>query len=156
MRTVTCVARAYLLAGLSIAVALLFTARAEARDYDAVCMDVAVPEGVLADEVFAVTITVENTGTEPWEGWPIRLRSVNPQNNQVWGTDYILIAQGSVVQPGTQYVFRSHLRHRTTRVPPAFNGRCARTSRAGSAMSRPSARSRCSPDLPARPPVLRP
>ena len=28
-----------------------------------------------AHEVFAVTITLRNTGTQAWEGWPIRLRS---------------------------------------------------------------------------------
>ena len=74
----------------------------------------------MADEVFSVAITVENTGTEPWEGWPIRLRSVNAQNNQVWGTDYILIAQGSVVQPGTRYVFRSNLRAPHDAGPASF------------------------------------
>jgi hypothetical protein len=81
-----------------------------AAEFDAAFVGLSAPRQVQAGEVFAAIITVRNTGTQPWEGWPFRLRSVNPANNTVWGTDYILIAQGTVVQPGSNYVFRSNLR----------------------------------------------
>jgi hypothetical protein len=38
------------------------------------------------------------------------LRSINPKTNTIWGADYILIAQGTLVRPGTEYTFRSFLR----------------------------------------------
>lgn len=79
-------------------------------EYDAASVGMTAPDRVRAGEVFTAAITMRNTGTTPWQGWPIRLRSVNPRSNTVWGTDYILIAQGTVVQPGTEYTFRSQLR----------------------------------------------
>jgi hypothetical protein len=81
-----------------------------ALDYDAQFVRMKVPDRVAAHEVFPVAITVRNTGTKTWEEWPIRLRSVHPQNNLTWGTSYILIAQGTAVQPGDEYTFRSYLR----------------------------------------------
>ena len=82
----------------------------ETPDYDAVFVGLTAPDQVRTDEVFPVAITMRNTGTKPWEGWAIRLRSINPKTNTVWGTDYILIAQGTVVRPGDEYPFRSRLR----------------------------------------------
>ncbi len=79
-------------------------------DYDAAFVRMAAPEKVTASAVFAVTITVRNTGTRTWEGSPIRLRTINPRNAMTWGTDYILIAQGTAVAPGDEYAFRSNLR----------------------------------------------
>jgi hypothetical protein len=81
-----------------------------AADYDATFVRMEVPDRVMAREVFAVTITLQNTGTMPWEGSPVRLRFVNPRNDLSWGTDYILIAQGTTVRPGEEYSFRSNLR----------------------------------------------
>ena len=80
------------------------------QDYDGAFVRMRVPERVQAHQVFPVTITVRNTGSQTWEGWPIRLRSVNPPNNRTWGTDYILIAQGTAVKAGEEYAFRSHLK----------------------------------------------
>jgi len=82
----------------------------ETLDYNAAFIGMAAPDRVGAGEVFAVTITLRNTGTQPWEGWPLRLRSINPKTNTVWGTDYILIAQGTTVRPGDEYTFRSQLK----------------------------------------------
>lgn len=79
-------------------------------DFDAACVAVAVPERVHAGEVFPVAITLRNTGARLWEGWPVRLRSFPVTTNPPWGTDYILIAQGTVVHPGSNYTFRSYLR----------------------------------------------
>ena len=53
----------------------------------------------------APLITLRNTGTNAWQGWAIRLRSIAPRTNSAWGTDYILIAQGTVVQPGSNHSF---------------------------------------------------
>jgi len=78
--------------------------------YDAAFVGMTVPDRVRAAEVFPVAITLRNTGTNAWQGWAIRLRSIAPRTNSAWGTDYILIAQGTVVQPGSNYSFRSHLR----------------------------------------------
>ncbi len=79
-------------------------------DYDAAFVSMTAPERVTAGEVFAVRITMRNTGTKAWEGGAFRLCSTNPRSNSTWGTDYILIAQGTIVQPGTEYVFRSYLK----------------------------------------------
>ncbi|NQT37204.1 MAG: hypothetical protein HQ581_06930 [Planctomycetes bacterium] len=81
-----------------------------AAEYDAALVGMSVPKKVTAGEVFAATISMRNTGTKAWGGWPIRLRSVNPQDNLSWGTNYILIAQGTSVRPGEEYTFRSNLR----------------------------------------------
>jgi hypothetical protein len=78
--------------------------------YDAAFVGLAAPERVTAYEVFPVTITLRNTGLDPWEGGAIRLRAVNPPNDRTWGTDYILIAQGTAVRSGQEYTFRSHLK----------------------------------------------
>lgn len=84
-------------------------------ELDAAFVSMTVPEKVAASEVFPVAITMRNTGAEPWEGWPIRLRSISPKGGATkggatWGTDYILIAQGTTVSPGDEYTFRSALR----------------------------------------------
>lgn len=87
----------------------------ETPAYDAAYVRMTVPDQVRAGEVFTVSITMRNLGTTPWQGWPIRLRSLSPKTNTVWGTDYILIAQGIEVRPGSEYTFRSQLR--APRVP---------------------------------------
>ena len=89
---------------------LLATAPGDAPSCNAVFVAMSVPEKVAACEVFPVTVTMRNTGTATWQGWPICLRSVNPRGNVTWGTDYILIAQGTAVKPGEEYTFRSNLR----------------------------------------------
>ena len=101
--------------GMLAATLVLVTGSAAAElqggaEFDAALVRMTAPEQVTASEVFPVAITLQNTGTKTWEGSPIRLRSVNPRNNTVWGTAYILIAQGTVVKPGDEYTFRSHLR----------------------------------------------
>ncbi len=89
---------------------LLAMAPGDAPNFNAVYVDMSVPEQVAAGEVFPVTVTMRNTGTATWQGRPICLRSVNPRGNVAWGTDYILIAQGTAVKPGEEYTFRSNLR----------------------------------------------
>ena len=106
--------------GLMLAVSGASGATPAGPGYDAVFVGMTVPDRVRATEVFPATITLRNTGTNPWQGWPIRLRSVNPKTNTVWGTDYILIAQGTVVQPGSNYTFRSHLRAPRETGPAGF------------------------------------
>ena len=79
-------------------------------DYDAAFVRITVPDRVTAHQVFSVAITMRNTGAKPWGGWPIRLRSVGPQNHLKWGTRYILIAQGTSVKRDEDYTFRSRLK----------------------------------------------
>ncbi|MGB2819994.1 MAG: NBR1-Ig-like domain-containing protein [Phycisphaerae bacterium] len=97
-------------AALMIAAAGLAGEARAGTDYDAAFVRMDAPDRVTVHEVFTVKIAMRNTGTKPWGGWPIRLRSVNPRNNKTWGTDYILIAQGTRVAPGQEYTFTSRLR----------------------------------------------
>jgi hypothetical protein len=108
------------LAGFGASLVMIPTPTGVAADYDAAYVGMTVPNPVRAGDVFAVTVTMRNMGTQPWEGWPIRLRTINPTNHTVWGTDYILIAQGSVVPPGSNYVFRSNLRAPRETGPASF------------------------------------
>lgn len=102
--------------------------RAEATrsNDDAVFVRMTAPGQVMAHEVFAVTITMRNTGGQTWEGWPIRLRSINPTNNLTWGTDYLLIAQGTAVKSGDEYTFRSNLRAPGRLGPASFQWQICR------------------------------
>ena len=98
-------------AGLLLSVAVGSAAEPKAgTDYDAAFVRMDAPSQVSAYEVFTAKITMRNTGTKPWGGWPILLRAISPRNNQTWGTDYILIAQGTRVAPGQEYTFTSRLR----------------------------------------------
>jgi hypothetical protein len=81
-----------------------------ASEYDAEFVGLKVPDSVVAWEVFPAEVTLRNIGTRPWEGAAIRLRSAAPRGAAVWGTDYVLIAQGTSVAPGAAYTFRSLLR----------------------------------------------
>lgn len=78
--------------------------------YDAEFVDIKVPEEVKAGEVFSAQITMRNTGSKPWESWPLRLRTVGPENNTRWGTSYIIVQQGTTVEDGQEYTFQSNLR----------------------------------------------
>ena len=78
--------------------------------YDAAFVSLVAPERVTAREVFPVTVTMRNTGTQTWEGPSIRLRTAHPPNDRTLGTEYVLIAQGTSVKAGAEYAFRSHLK----------------------------------------------
>ena len=69
-------------------------------EYDAAFVKMIVPDKVASHEVFPVTIAVRNTGPRTWEGPSVRLRSISPPNNRTWGTDYVLITQGTAVKAG--------------------------------------------------------
>ena len=100
------------LAFAAVAVASASAARGAqtAPDHDSAFVRMAVPARLTACDVFSVAITVRNTGTKPWAGPSFRLRSADPRNNVTWGTNYILIAQGTSVGPGREYTFKSRLR----------------------------------------------
>lgn len=102
---IVCVAAAF-----SIGAHTLGAEAIGAADYDAAFVGMRVPDKVAAWEVFPVAVTMRNTGTRPWEGAPIRLRAADSRESAAWGTDYILIAQGTTVAPGAEYTFRSNLR----------------------------------------------
>jgi len=98
-------------------------------DYDAAFVSQAVPEEVAAHEVFSVKITLRNTGTQSWGSWPIRLRSVGPENNTRWGTSYILVRQGRRVESGQEYTFASRLRAPGEAGQAAFQWRMCKDGR---------------------------
>ncbi len=110
MRAIPCATLVCLAAGVYLTAAALFGAEQTTPEYDATFLGMTIPERVKADEAFAVTVTMRNTGSKPWQGADFRLRSVDSKSNALWGTGYILIAQGTVVQPGKEYSFRSHLK----------------------------------------------
>ena len=91
-------------------VVVMVVGAAAGGEYAAAFVRMTAAEKVTAGEVFAVKITMRNTGTKAWGGPAIRLRSVGPRKSPAWGTDYILIAQGKSVRPGQEYTFRSHVR----------------------------------------------
>jgi len=86
----------------------------KAPEWDAKFVKMVVPESVAADQVFAVKITVKNTGTETWreapDVVPTSLRSESPRDNETWGTKYIIQGQGTVVAPGKEFTYQSNLR----------------------------------------------
>src|SRR5574340_1819329 len=100
----------WLLATLSMTAGLMGSPSPPKPGYDAAFVRMSAPESVRTHEAFPVTITVRNTGAQTWEGAAIRLRSTDSANRSAWGTDYILIAQGTTVKPGEEYAFRSYLK----------------------------------------------
>src|SRR5437016_3039402 len=86
----------------------------EAAEWDAKFVKMDVPKTVAADQVFAVKITMKNTGTETWkEGRdivPTSLRSQSPEDNKTWGTNFIIQGQGTTVAPGQEFTYQSNLR----------------------------------------------
>ncbi len=86
----------------------------KAAGWDAKYVKMDVPQAVRADQVFAVKITMKNAGTETWkEGrdiTPTSLRSQSPDDNDTWGTSYIIQGQGTAVAPGQEFTYRSNLR----------------------------------------------
>jgi hypothetical protein len=84
--------------------------KAPAPDYDAEYVNMKVPEQVTAGDIFSARVTMRNTGTKPWASWPLRLRTVGPENNTRWGTSYIIVRQGRTVEGGQEYTFGSRLR----------------------------------------------
>lgn len=85
-----------------------------AAEWDAMYVKMEVPNTVAADQVFAVKITFQNTGTQTWlEGLdlvPSSLHSEDPVNNTIWGTNFIIQGQGTKVAPGQQFTYVSQLR----------------------------------------------
>jgi hypothetical protein len=86
----------------------------KAAAWDAKYVRMDVPTTVTANQVFAVKITMKNTGTETWKEArdiiPSSLRSQSPDDNDTWGTNYIIQGQGTVIAPGQEFTYKSHLR----------------------------------------------
>lgn len=97
--------------------------------WDAKFVKMEVPDSVEADAVFAVKITMKNTGSETWrEGrdiTPSSLRS-QPDKDMTWGTTYFIQGQGTVVEPGKEHTYSSNLRAPSTPSQHVFQWRlCA-------------------------------
>ncbi len=85
----------------------------EGAPLDARFVRMEIPRKVLTDQVFQAKIVMKNTGSEAWRedrGRHTRLRSQDPQDNMTWGTNFIIQGQGSVVNPGDEWTFTSHLK----------------------------------------------
>ena len=80
---------------------------------DALFVRMEIPQKVMADEVFPVTITMKNTGTADW-AQGVCLYDCNSGGKKLWGTDYIILGQGRLIRSGQEAAFRSYLR-----APPA-------------------------------------
>lgn len=73
-----------------------------------------VPSTVEAETAFLAEITFQNNGTEPWDAvthlsLAPKLVSKSPDNNTTWGTNFIILGQGFVIDPGESHTFTSYL-----------------------------------------------
>jgi hypothetical protein len=81
--------------------------------WDAKFVKMEVPDSVEADAVFAVRITMKNTGSETWrESRDFTLSSLRsqPDNDMTWGTTFFIQGQGTVVELGKEHTYSSNLR----------------------------------------------
>jgi RHS repeat-associated protein len=62
-----------------------------------------VPSTMAAGQSYAVSVTMQNTGSTTWAAGSVGLGSQNPQGNTTWGTSKINLA--SPVAPGAQTTF---------------------------------------------------
>jgi RHS repeat-associated protein len=62
-----------------------------------------VPSTMAAGQSYAVSVTMQNTGSTTWAAGTVGLGSQNPQGNTTWGTSKINLA--SPVAPGAQTTF---------------------------------------------------
>ena len=65
-----------------------------------------VPAGMAPGQTYAVSVTMQNTGTTTWTAaGAYRLGSQNPQDNTTWGTNRVSLPSGSSVAPGANVTF---------------------------------------------------
>lgn len=71
------------------------------------------PKKLLAGEVFEVSITMKNTGSQAW-GPEIPKHSIllsqTPADKSTWGTSFIIQGQGKTCKPGEEFTYTSWLR----------------------------------------------
>lgn len=95
---------------------LSLTVAASTLPWDAEFISQSVPAVIEADQVFAATITMKNTGVQSWTqstaggGGATRLWSQSPDGNQNWGTAFIILGQGKTITTGQSFAFTSNLR----------------------------------------------
>jgi hypothetical protein len=126
---------------------------------DAAYVRMEVPDKVRAGQVFAVTITMKNTGRDQW-GDGMKLLSQDPVGNETWGTSFIIMGQGKNAKPGEEFTFASGLKAPPEPGKYAFRWRVAR-NRDGVMFGQPTERKvitvEPAPPLPApKPPVQDP
>lgn len=67
-----------------------------------------VPTALLAGSSYTVQVVMRNTGTQNWTAAganPIRLGSINPTDNTIWGMHRVGLATGETVAPGATKTF---------------------------------------------------
>ncbi|MGH9365955.1 MAG: NBR1-Ig-like domain-containing protein, partial [Thermoanaerobaculia bacterium] len=65
-----------------------------------------VPASMVAGQSYAVSVTMQNTGTTTWTAaGEYKLGSQNPQGNGTWGTGRVEIAAGESIGPGQSKTF---------------------------------------------------
>jgi hypothetical protein len=73
---------------------------------DAAFVSQSVPAAMIAGQTYAVSVTLQNTGTNTWTAAEnYRLGSTNPSNNTTWGLNRVLLGAGESVAPGQQKTF---------------------------------------------------
>ena len=79
-----------------------------------------VPSGMLPGQTYAVSVTLQNTGTTTWTpGGAYRLGSQNWQDNTTWGTNRINLPSGSSIAPGANATFNFNVTAPTS--PGTYN-----------------------------------
>jgi hypothetical protein len=71
-----------------------------------------IPKNLLTGQVFKVSCTFKNLGSESWGpeiSKNVVLRSQEPLNNSIWGTFFVIQGQGTNVPPGAEFTFSSEL-----------------------------------------------
>jgi RHS repeat-associated protein len=82
----------------------LITVAAPANTNEAAIVGYSIPSSMVQGRSYAVSVTVQNTGNTTWTaGENYLLGSQNPQDNQIWGTTRVPLAQS--VAPSQQYTF---------------------------------------------------
>ena len=133
-------------------------------ELDAKYVKMKIPRAVLTDQVFSVAITVKNTGALAWReghrqpGTITILLSQDPEGNATWGTRYIIQGQGTVVEPGKEFTFRSSLKAPSTPGEYSFQWKLkARGATFGEATARETIKvEKRAEEAPAVPPKLPP
>lgn len=64
-----------------------------------------VPTSVAAGSVFAVAVTMRNSGDTTWTSDVYKLGAQNPHDNSTWGSHRIYLPDGVSVPPGSEYTF---------------------------------------------------
>lgn len=84
---------------------LTITAVLNSGTFDATFTSIQTPEMMITNQPYPVSVTVRNTGSQPWIGGQLSLRSVNIHGPS-WNPGVVQIPPGVTVSPGGTYTFQ--------------------------------------------------